>query len=104
MGQFAEAYWNFGWAGIVALMVPLGIIHYYMGRYALRVVTHGEWMYFPVVLIGMKMGIGIAGSYTTEVVGTAVLVGVLHVMLMLVDGLFLAIFRQQAGDRVRRTG
>jgi hypothetical protein len=94
-GLFAESYWNFGWFGIPLLMVPLALIHYYLSRYALKVIHFGRWLFFPVVLVGMKMGLRVDGHYVSDVVGTIVLVVVVHVMLTLADRLVLVIFRQR---------
>jgi hypothetical protein len=102
-GLFAESYWNFGWLGIPLLMVPLALIHFYLSRYSLNVIHSGRWLFFPVVLFGMKMGLRVDGHYVADVVGTIVLVVALHVMLTLVDRLVLVIFRHRADSLVRRT-
>lgn len=84
-GLFAEAYWNFGWLGIPLLMAPFGAILYCSSQYASRVLSGGRWLYFPVVLLGMKMGWRIDGHYVSDVAGTLVIMIVLHVMIYAVE-------------------
>ncbi|MBP0438576.1 hypothetical protein [Tianweitania sediminis] len=67
MGYFAEAYWNLGWAGVPLVMVPLGLIFFATGRYAFWTLTHGQWLHFPAVFLGMYMGARMDGLLAGDV-------------------------------------
>jgi hypothetical protein len=83
-GLFAEAYWNFGWAGVPVLMPPLGIVLTVMSAFALRVFRERSWLFFPVVALGLKMGLRVDGFFVADVAGAAVLAAALYVGLVLV--------------------
>lgn len=77
-GMFAEAYWNFGWMGIPLVMTSLGLFLLLMSRYALWVLRREKWLFFPIALIGLKVGLGIDGMFVGQIVGTGAIVIVLH--------------------------
>ncbi len=82
-----EAYWNFGWWGVPILMIPLGLIFSLVSAFALSVLRRGAWIYFPLVLLGMKMGLRIDGLFVADVAGTVVIMLWLYVILAFVDRL-----------------
>lgn len=83
-GLFAEAYWNFGWAGIPLLMLPFGILLALYSRYALRVIDRGEWILLPVLFICMKVGTRADGHYVADAIGTAVIIVGMHWVIVTV--------------------
>jgi hypothetical protein len=84
-GFFAEAYWNYGWLGIVILMIPLGAVLGLMTRYTEWVFREGRWIYFPVVLLGLKVGFRADGSLVSDVAGTAVFMVALHIAILFAE-------------------
>jgi hypothetical protein len=80
-GLFAEAYWNFGWVGVILVMATLGAILAGLSRYALSVVQAGLWFYFPVVLLAMRIGFRTDGYFVVDVAGATVLAVALHLLL-----------------------
>jgi len=80
-GLFAEAYWNFGWPGVVLVMAALGAILAVFSRYTLWVIHSGLWFYFPVVLIALRMGFRTDGFFVGDIAGASVLAVALHVLL-----------------------
>jgi hypothetical protein len=92
-GLFAEAYWNWGWPGIVLLMVPLGIVLAPLSRYALAVVHREQWLYLPVVILGMRIGFRTDGFYVADVAGGLVILVCLYMVLRLLDRFLLTILR-----------
>jgi hypothetical protein len=94
-GLFADAYWNFGWSGVALLMVPLGAILGYISIFALNVLRHRRWIYFPLVFMGMKMGFRTDGFLVADIVGTVVLMIAGYVILTLLEHVLLAVFRRR---------
>ena len=84
-GQFAEAYWNFGWWGLPIYMIPLGVLCWFLSRYAIDVFEQGRWAYFPVVIYGVKVGVDIAAPFATVVAGSLTFVPVLHVACLILE-------------------
>jgi hypothetical protein len=72
-GLFAEAYWNFGWMGVLYLIAPLGIIYTFLSRFSLRVLRLEDWIFLPVVLMGLRMGSRVDGNYVGDVPGALVI-------------------------------
>jgi hypothetical protein len=89
-GLFAEAYWNFGWPGVVLVMPALGIILAAFSRYALWVIRSGSWFYFPVLLLALRMGFRTDGYFVADIVGATVLAVALHLLLMPLDHAFVS--------------
>ena len=56
MGYFAEAYYNWGWVGLV-LMIPLGLELFVFSRYAAFVLKSRRWLHLPAVFLGMQVGL-----------------------------------------------
>ncbi|SRR6266436_1169948 len=98
-GLFAEAYWNFGWPGVVLLMIPLGMILAFLSRYALTVFRREQWLYFPVVILAIRIGFRTDGFYVGDVVGGLVILVGLHISLKTLDRFVLPIFWRSATAR-----
>jgi hypothetical protein len=95
-GLFAEAYWNFGWLGVVLLMTLLGVVLALLSRYALYVIHSGLWLFFPVVLQAMRIGFRTDGYFVADIVGGTLMAVALHVVLLLVDAPLFTFFRRSA--------
>lgn len=72
MGIFVEPYWNIGWIGIPAIMLPLSAIYVYLGRMTTRIMTLGKWLQFPAVLLGMVMGFRVDGEIVSDQISSTV--------------------------------
>ncbi len=92
-GLFAEAYWNLGWPGVVLLMIPYGIILGALTDYTLAKFRLEQWLYFPVVILGMRIGFRTDGFYVADVVGGLVILICLHIVLKLFERFVLPIVR-----------
>ncbi len=77
-GLFAEAYWNFGWLGIPMVMLATGLMLAMFSRYALGVVHQGNWLYMPVLFIGLKMGVTPDGVFVGTFLGSAIMAVFMH--------------------------
>lgn len=78
MGFFGEAYWNLGWLGIPVVMIPLGLVFFATGRYAIWVIEQGQWFHFPSVFLAMRMGLRVDGVIASDVVASLVIILVLY--------------------------
>ncbi len=72
-GLFADAYWDYGWTGVIVAMILLGIFHAWLSRYAIDVLRRGQWFYFPIVLLAMKEGFRTDGYLVADIVGGGVI-------------------------------
>jgi hypothetical protein len=99
MGYFVEAYWNLGWAGIPLVMIPLGAALFAFGRYTQFVLYQESWLHFPMIFMGMFLGMRVDGSLVTEFLGTCGLAVGYHVMANMVAMVieFLIVARRQSG-------
>jgi hypothetical protein len=72
-GIFADAYWNFGWTGVVGIMAAIGVLFGILGRYALNVMATGAWVQLPIVMLAMKVGMRVDGFIISDILGPSVL-------------------------------
>jgi hypothetical protein len=93
-GLFAEAYWDFGWLGLVLLMIPLGLILAFISCRAIVVVNRGQWLYFPVVLLGVRIGFRTDGYFVPDVAGPMMMMVGLYIVLSLLNRFMPIIFQQ----------
>jgi hypothetical protein len=82
-GLFADAYWDGGWPGVVIATFLLGILYSLLSLYSLRVLHKGQWLYFPIVLLAMKMGFRVDGYLVPDMVGGGV---ILYATRFLLEG------------------
>ena len=92
-GLFAEAYWNYGWTGVILLMMPLGLLLALLSRYAIDVFHRESWLYFPVVLLAMRIGFRTDGYYVPDILGALVILISLQLVLYLLDRFELTLFK-----------
>lgn len=86
-GVFADAYWNYGWLGVILAMTPLGVLFALLSRFALDTLRKENWLYMPIVLLGMQIGFQIDGFIVSNVLGGAVLVLAGYVCLKILETL-----------------
>lgn len=97
MGIFAEAYWNFGWAGLPLVMVPMALLFQIMARASLDILRRGRWLHFPVVLIGIWMGMRVDSDIVqTQFVGP-VFAALIYWGATVAQPLLLSFFAGRAG-------
>lgn len=78
---FGEAYWNFGWLGLLFVAAPMGLLLGVLSRYAINVFRDGTWLLFPVVILGMHLGHRVDGHIVADLVGAPVIIVSLHLVL-----------------------
>jgi hypothetical protein len=69
VGHFGEAYWNNGWIGLPLFLIPLAIIFVIMSRFSLEVMAFERWIYMPVVLLGVLLGVRSDGHFVVDIIG-----------------------------------
>jgi hypothetical protein len=94
---FAEAYWNYGWQGVFVLMTVFSVIIAIFSRFSLFQIAHQNWVFLPVVFIGVNIGIRIDGYFVTDVIGKTWMAIVLGLSLILAR----SAFRLLASNRYR---
>jgi len=72
-GYFADAYWADGWRGVVSFMILVGGLYTFYSRFALNVLKARRWLFFPLVLLAMKMGLRVDGALVSDIVGASVI-------------------------------
>jgi len=99
-GLFAEAYWDFGWMGVLYMVAPLGVLFTLLSRYSLNVLWRRDWFFLPVVLFALRMGTRIDGNYVGDVPGALVMLLALHWLLQMAATQFPEFRPQASPDRM----
>jgi hypothetical protein len=69
VGHFAEAYWNFGWRGILPFMLVIALILSIFTRVSMAIMANGDWLYLPVVFLGVNAGLRVDGHFVPDLLG-----------------------------------
>jgi hypothetical protein len=80
-GLFAEAYWAWGWGGVVVFMSFYGLVVGGLTRFTSNIMRNEQWLYFPVVLMGLQYGMRTDGHYISDAVGALVILVAMYVLL-----------------------
>jgi len=81
IGHFIEAYWNFGWLGIPVVVAMLSLVFSLTSWFSLGVMERKDWLYLPVVLLSLQMGIRVDGHFVVDILGPAWIALVVYVAL-----------------------
>lgn len=87
VGHFAEAYWNFGWFGIVPFMGVLSLILSAFTRVSMRIMAYKDWLLLPFVFIGINMGLRVDGHFVPDILGAGWIAVCLGIGLMAIKPL-----------------
>jgi hypothetical protein len=88
-GLYAEAYWNFGWFGVPVVMPVISVFLTMMSRYSLWILREERWIFFPIALIGMKLGLSMDMMFVSLFAGTGAIIIVLHFGTVMVEAALL---------------
>lgn len=91
VGHFAEAYWNFGWKGIVPMMAVLAFILTVYSRFSIGVMARKDWLFLPLVLLGVTIGFRVDGHFVVVTLGPAWTAMIIAIPLSAVSGIALAV-------------
>lgn len=67
---YADAYWQFGWFGVVGVCYVFGWTLGIITCQSLRTVTRRDFIYLPAVLIGFMLSVQIPTQFLIDFVGT----------------------------------
>lgn len=98
-GVFADAYWASGWWGVIVFMSVYGLILGVLTVMSARLVRHGRWLFFPAVLMAVRIGYRTDGHYLADVAGGTVMLVATFGLLWIVDAVLKAL-----GASLGRTG
>lgn len=102
VGHFAEAYWNFGWWGFAPFMAVLALILTVFSRLSVGIMAKKDWLFLPVVFLGVNMGIRVDGHFVPDILGAAWMALVLGAALWLIRPLVPTIAAALTGGAVSR--
>ena len=80
-GVFADAYWAMGWWGVAIFMPVYGLILGVLTIMTARILRDGRWLFFPVVLMALRIGFRTDGHYISDVAGGTVIIVAYYVIL-----------------------
>lgn len=80
-----EAYWNFGWLGVLWIMIPAGALLAFLSRYALHALHDGRWILFPAIILGMSIGHRVDGHIVADLIGMPVILFGAHAVLSMLE-------------------
>ena len=70
---WAEAYWNFGWLGVLLMSVPIALVFAIFSRISLNIMRRQDWLLMPVVIIGLLIGTRVDGFFVADIVGPGII-------------------------------
>jgi hypothetical protein len=101
-GFFAEAYWDYGWIGVIAVMALAGIIFGTISRFSLDVFAREQWIFLPVVLLGARIGMRSDGLIVPDLVGGSALAGSAYLALRVLSDFLTSTNRRHAAAAANR--
>ena len=84
-GIFAEAYWCYGWGGVVLLMSAIGLLFSGLSRFAVNAIQERRWLQFPTVMLGMRMGFRVDGFIVVDIIGATGMLAVGYIVISIVE-------------------
>ncbi len=69
-GIFGEAYWNGGWVCLVLVSIIYSLFLSFFNRYSVCHLRNGNYLYVPVAIIGIKMGLQMNGWMVPVTIGS----------------------------------
>jgi hypothetical protein len=81
-GIFADAYWAMGWSGVIIYMSFYGLVIGLLTQLASRIMNKEQWLFFPIVLLGLNYGMRTDGHYISDVAGALVFIIALYFFLL----------------------
>jgi hypothetical protein len=69
-GIFADAYWCYGWMGVISAMLLVGALFGALSTFTLWVVDNERWFYFPASVVALRMGLRVDGVLVVDIIGS----------------------------------
>ena len=80
-GLPSEAYYNFGWTGVLLVALLTGLIIGFWSIYSYTALQRDAWHLFFVVLLGLKLGSRMDGALVSDIIGAASIGLLAHITL-----------------------
>lgn len=61
LGTFGESYWNGGFGMLVLVCFYIGLLYSLIAHFSMRFVLRKQWIFLPLVMMSIRMGIDIDG-------------------------------------------
>jgi hypothetical protein len=84
-GVPAEAYWNYGWTGVVVVAGLLALTLTLWSLYTYTVIEREAWHLFFVVLLGMRVASRLDGAIVADLMGPIGIAVLSHIILQLLN-------------------
>jgi len=81
----AEAYWNFGWLGVVIISASVALIFTLWSFYTYIAIEREAWHLFFVVLLGMRTASRLDGTFVVDIMGPLGLAVLAHIIIELLN-------------------
>jgi hypothetical protein len=85
VGVFADAYWNFGWAGLL-IFIPVGAFLWWASWNARAIVEARDWLMMPFVLVVFRIGLSVDNFLVLAWITPAIMSIILLLLLRLGRG------------------
>ena len=87
-GVFADSYWALGYTGVILFMSIYGIILGLLTNIAAKILRDSSWLYFPVILIAMRIGMRTDGHYLVDVAGGTIVLAGTYLLFRVIEVMF----------------
>jgi hypothetical protein len=71
LGAIGEGYWNGGWLGVAIVGVVIGVLMAGLTVFSIRAVTARAFMFLPISLAGIMLGLRIDDWFVPTYIGTS---------------------------------
>jgi hypothetical protein len=80
-GIFGEAYWNGGWPLVLVVCLFVGLVLALMGRASMRIIESEQYVYVPIAIMGVFVGLRPDDWFVPTYVAMLVQVAALYLLL-----------------------
>ncbi len=88
VGVFGEAYWNGGYLVLVLISAYIGLVYAVLSLLSFTFVTKKLWIYMPLVLVGIRLGLESRAWFVPTFIGAIVLYAGTFLMFYLIHSVF----------------
>jgi hypothetical protein len=84
-GYFGEAYWNFGWFGVLLVSMFTGVLLAGGTQFNSNMASTGNYQYFPVALMALSVGYMVDGWFMAGTINSIPLMIFLYIMIKFIS-------------------
>lgn len=86
---FADAYWNFGWAGLL-IFFPVGAFMWWASSVSCAIVASRNWLMMPFVLVVFRTGLSVNNAFVLSWLAPSVIAILMFFILKALTGTLLS--------------